>query len=574
MSPARRPSRKKTRRKSGPARKRAATTRHRARKEPARDLIVGLIAPMGVDRLQVHQALFNQLRVVGYETDVIKISEDIITKFVRDANPSVLDGATYLERKKVLMDAGNIVRSVIGSGDALALLALSEIADRRDVRSDESVGVAYIVDSLKHPSEIQKLKSVYGPAFVAIGVYAPPNDRFEFIEGQRTLLKELERGQVAKLTLRDQDEDNKLGQKIRAAFELSDIVIDVSQPDVELEIRRLIELLFGNKLKTPTVSEYGMAVARVSSARSGSLARQIGAAIFRDDGSVVAVGRNDVAKPHGGQYDEVDDSEFSTGRDIRRGKDSSDEFRQRALADVIRLLQRNEIIDNSEDPEELFKRWYMKSDDEDSPRPFLRDALVMNTIDYIRAVHAETAALFDAARNGVSVRGCTLYTTTFPCHDCAKAIVAAGIKEVIYWAPYPKSLAAELYDDSIEIDSATPDPRKVHFHSFVGIAPNRYADFFIMGKRERKKEDGYADLFDPSKAILTLPEYAMAVDISQLLENTEDKRVYRLLKTSKDELNRLLGKIQRDQSAPTPRARKRGGGKRKTTSRSVKRKTR
>lgn len=542
-------------------RARASAAKRRVKNEPPRDLVIGLIAPIGVNRQPIHDALFNQLRVVGYETDKVKISEDILTKFVQSANPSILNGATYLERKKTLMDAGNVVRQVIKSGDSLALLALSEIAERRDKRGDDSVGIAYIIDSLKHPSEIERLKSVYGPAFVAIGVYAPPHDRFEFIEGKRSLLRDVQRDQVSQLARRDQDEDDKLGQKIRGSFELSDVVIDVSRPDVELQIKRLIELLFGNKLKTPTSAEYGMAVARMASARSGSLARQIGAAILRDDGSVVAVGRNDVAKPHGGQYEESDDSTFPTGRDIRRGKDSSDEFRQRALADVIRLLQENGVITDSEDPEQLFGKWYMKSDDTDAPAPFLRKAVLMNTIDYIRAVHAETAALFDAARNGVSVKLCTLYTTTFPCHDCAKAIIAAGIREVVYWAPYPKSLAGDLYGDSIEIDSASPNLNKVHFHSFVGIAPNRYPDFFIMGKRERKRDDGSADTFEANKAVLTLPEYAMSMEISQLIENAEVKKVLRLLNASRDQLNEKIRTITRSTEPPSPTRRKGSAGK-------------
>ena len=48
--------------------------------------------------------------------------------------------------------------------------------------------------------------------------------------------------------------------------------------------------------------------------------------------------------------------------------------------------------------------------------------------------------------------GTTLYTTTFPCHNCTRHIVAAGISRVVYVKPYPKSLAFQLHYDSISLE--------------------------------------------------------------------------------------------------------------------------
>lgn len=48
---------------------------------------------------------------------------------------------------------------------------------------------------------------------------------------------------------------------------------------------------------------------------------------------------------------------------------------------------------------------------------------------YVYVCHSEFNAILNSP---VSVRGMTLYVTLFPCHDCAKAIVQAGIKEVVY----------------------------------------------------------------------------------------------------------------------------------------------
>ena len=59
-------------------------------------------------------------------------------------------------------------------------------------------------------------------------------------------------------------------------------------------------------------------------------------------------------------------------------------------------------------------------------------------------------ALLSAGREGVSTVGTRLFVTTFPCHYCARHIVGAGVYEVQYIEPYPKSLALELHNDAIE----------------------------------------------------------------------------------------------------------------------------
>jgi dCMP deaminase len=45
--------------------------------------------------------------------------------------------------------------------------------------------------------------------------------------------------------------------------------------------------------------------------------------------------------------------------------------------------------------------------------------------------HAERNSIYLAARVGIPVEGCTMYTNGIPCTDCAFAIIQAGIKEVV-----------------------------------------------------------------------------------------------------------------------------------------------
>lgn len=54
---------------------------------------------------------------------------------------------------------------------------------------------------------------------------------------------------------------------------------------------------------------------------------------------------------------------------------------------------------------------------------------------YLYTEHAERNAILHAARHGVSLRNCTLYATMFPCAECTRAMIQAGIIELV--APTP-----------------------------------------------------------------------------------------------------------------------------------------
>lgn len=49
-----------------------------------------------------------------------------------------------------------------------------------------------------------------------------------------------------------------------------------------------------------------------------------------------------------------------------------------------------------------------------------------------RAIHAEVDAIGNAAKCGVSTEGATIYVTRYPCEGCARLLIAAGIKRVVY----------------------------------------------------------------------------------------------------------------------------------------------
>jgi len=59
------------------------------------------------------------------------------------------------------------------------------------------------------------------------------------------------------------------------------------------------------------------------------------------------------------------------------------------------------------------------------------DDRMIRPVKYQWVEHAERNAIFQAASLGISIKGSTLYSTLFPCTDCARAIIQSGIKEVI-----------------------------------------------------------------------------------------------------------------------------------------------
>lgn len=64
------------------------------------------------------------------------------------------------------------------------------------------------------------------------------------------------------------------------------------------------------------------------------------------------------------------------------------------------------------------------------------------------AVHAEQNAIAQAAKLGVNIDGATLYCTHQPCSVCAKMIVNAGIKRVVYGNGYPDKFALEILNEA------------------------------------------------------------------------------------------------------------------------------
>lgn len=72
------------------------------------------------------------------------------------------------------------------------------------------------------------------------------------------------------------------------------------------------------------------------------------------------------------------------------------------------------------------------------------DGCIIEDNHCIRTIHAEMNALLQCSIHGVSTKGATAYVTNMPCTNCAKALIAAGIVEIVIFSDYHETRAEEF----------------------------------------------------------------------------------------------------------------------------------
>lgn len=230
-----------------------------------------------------------------------------------------------------------------------------------------------------------------------------------------------------------------------------------------------------------------MYIAKAASLQTLDLSRQVGAAIFSEQGNIITTGTNEVPKAGGGIYTEDDSID---AREYTLGEDSNERIKKTLLAEILVKINGDSV-------------------DIDKTIKSLERTQFMDALEYGRIVHAEMNAICEAARVGQSVKNAILYSTTFPCHMCSKHIVASGISRVVFLEPYPKSLTNELHKDSVQIEREDRgkyiDHGSVNFDHFYGVSPSRFANLFSRGKR-KNRESGAFEEWSSGKSLINVGE--------------------------------------------------------------------
>lgn len=447
----------------------------------SQELILGLCGASGSGIRTLKDKLIARLKSCHYHVEHIRISDLMIgtQDAERAQSLKALDGSGHFIQ---LQDLGDALRDKYGSMIA-AQMAIRNIRYLRDKLLEQgwiegtsgktTNKVAYIIDQLKHPAEIELLREVYRNNFYLIGLIRSLKER------RNNLKKDsLNDNEINEVINRDRRSAYKYGQQVEDTLHSSDYFIhNTNDLWLDQSVIRFVDLVHGANNLTPTRDETGMFNANSASLRSACLSRQVGAAIMDENHNLLATGCNDVPVAGGGLYS--CESGSADKRCYANGGCHNDQHKKLVKREIEKVLEDFNVGNEKKLAEEIMKTTKLKS-----------------LIEYSRAIHAEIDAITSVAR---SSRGDTLgkilYCTTYPCHNCARHIVAAGIKRVVYIEPYAKSLAEDLHGDSITGSDAQDKSNKVIFDIFEGTAPRRYSKFFGYS-RDRKDANGKVITYD------------------------------------------------------------------------------
>ncbi len=430
------------------------------------EVIIGFCGPIGTDiHFVVDRFVSIMTNDYGYRVEKIQLSK-LIQQYSKSFEFDSIKHSPY-EYYQKLINAGNELRKKHNSS-VLAELAINEIAVDRETRKNDRV--CYVVDSIKNKEELELFKMVYGDLFYFVGVFAHLENRINHLEDLK-----LKRDEVFKLIDRDSGEEIQFGQKVTNTFIESDFFIRIDKSahtNIDPKIKRFLSLVFCSDIITPTKSETAIYHATAAAGNSACLSRQVGACLTDNRGEIMSVGWNDVPKSGGGLY--TFSEEDPLGQKDNRCMNLKGGV---CFNDLEKSVIKNELV------KDFINQGLVKKEDEKKLMNLIEKSRIKELIEFSRAVHAEMHAIITA---GKSVVNGVLYCTTYPCHNCARHIVASGIKTVYYIEPYRKSLATKLHRDSLSEDVSKIE--KVRVLMFEGISPRSYLHFFKMNSIKRKSK--------------------------------------------------------------------------------------
>ncbi len=491
----------------------------------SRELFFAVVGHIGSGISEVANTLKSELENQGYEIEIIKASAAI-----KEWAESNSDEVPEVGKRPVIADTyayqdlGDSMREHTQDYAAVAQGMIKSVRKIRaektgvTIEADEPVEPdnkkrAYIFDSIRHPAEVYLLRTVYHDSFSLIGIVCQEPVRTQRLLNKFFDHKDRDKAEskkdIASLMSRDSDDKVKNhGQHVADAFFESDYFVD-NTVDSEMEkenwqipeiLGRLIDIVTHSRVVRPTIQETAMHHAMTAQIRSACLSRQVGSAIVDENGDIIATGTNEVPQAGGGVYGKefsIVNERLHDSRCVYDEKKCSSTVEQNKLAENISIsMDIKQEVDNAPN----------------SVVSILRKAGVKDLLEFSRAVHAEMDAITTAARTGKALLGSKMFVTTFPCHYCARHIVAAGVHEVQYIEPYPKSRAMSLHADAItseEIDWVAPGKvdeekkrnsnyQKVLFKPFVGVSPRLYSRAFTKDRPLKVDETGEFKIGTPA----------------------------------------------------------------------------
>ena len=474
----------------------------------ANEMVFAVVGPVGSGTSEIAEALETLLRDYGYDPTILK-ARTVIGEWAKKSDQAISVGPK-LSQSHDLQNAGDAFRENSKDNAAVAVGLVGMIRAKRAEKQNASAKDgepvepdgqkrAYILDSLRHPHEVALLRKVYQEAFCLVGVFCHEDERFRRLRDEK--YADASSVDIKAFMGRDENAPEAHGQKVSDTFHLADYFVDNTLPrfnkvgvvkeenpewDVPDQLGRLVDILTHKKIIRPRPNETGMFHAYGARMRSSCLSRQVGAALLDRSGTLIATGTNEVPRAGGGDYGGM----FGTNQN----GDPEPEH-------DFRCFVHNGYCSNTREQNVIINDLFESVDElkgislNDDLKKRIRKTRIGQLLEFSRAVHAEMDALLSAARSGTKTGGTRLYVTTFPCHNCARHIVSAGVEEVQYIEPYLKSHAIPLHGDAIVTDKkAWNRPEEfersqgkgknpnVLFRPFIGVAPRLYRRAFLKDR--------------------------------------------------------------------------------------------
>jgi dCMP deaminase len=260
-----------------------------------------------------------------------------------------------------------------------------------------------VIDSIRNPSEIEELRKNL-KNFILIGVTADIKARYERAKSRAREGEAFISFEEFKAKEAKENSNDPNAQQLNKCFESADIKLDNSGDikDLYASLDRILKEKNYVPYTRPSWTEYFMKMAYLAAERSTCIRHHVGAVIVKNN-KVVSTGYN------GAAAGVKDCTELGCLRD------------QMGIASGTR----HEIC---------------------------------------RAIHAEQNAIIQAALNGTSTEGATMYSTHSPCVICAKMVVNAKIKKFVTSNYYPDKTYEELFKEAgVEFTTVNRPPLTINF---------------------------------------------------------------------------------------------------------------
>jgi deoxycytidylate deaminase len=317
-------------------------------------------------------------------------------------------------------------------GDKLRKDNGSEFLVKNALRSINAPRLA--IEAIRNTGEINYLREHYGYNFTLFGIIPTSEARWVRLKAKyykhgsngKMSLKEAQQAFAAD-TRRDRDEEKEYGQQVSKCIDQADILIDNSEtitPTIyQGKILHYLKLVLGEEDRIPSPEEIYMNMAYSACHSSRCMKRHVGAVIVDAGGNFVGMGHNE--NPSGttpcivayqGCFKDRTKEDYL----IQLGQGRGVVFCPRC-GDRIDISHGTKVVCST-----CFKKGYWET---------IGDILYPERgLTFCTAIHAEAWALSSA---GERARGGELFTTTYPCLQCAEKIIHAGIRKVWYTEPYP-----------------------------------------------------------------------------------------------------------------------------------------